>query len=150
MKCLHQKKHERNSCIGDQCSLKLNLNFRFLGDTSFQLSCNPYDTSGGESSSFNFSFIKKNWLYCCYYYNDYGGYFNSIQNSLLPRKYNKYIQYTTYQQFIFKAMGTGHLLVYVSHNYMHTTTSKKTFCFDIPFLRKKRPATDVLRQTVID
>ena len=47
----------------------------------------------------------------------------SIQNSLLPRKYNKYIQYTTYQQFIFKAMGTGHLLVYVSHNYVHTTIS---------------------------
>ena len=48
---------------------------------------------------------------------------HSIQNSLLPRKYNKYIQYTIYQQFIFKAMGTRHLLVYVSTNYMHTTIS---------------------------
>ena len=48
---------------------------------------------------------------------------NSIQNSLLPRKYNKYIQYTTYQQLIFMAMGTWHLLVYVCRNYMHTTIS---------------------------
>ena len=69
--------------------------------------------------------------YCGYNDNDLRGVslseilfsFNSIQNSLLPRKYNKYIQYTTYQQFIFKAMGTGHLLVYVSYNYMHTTIS---------------------------
>ena len=27
------------------------------------------------------------------------------------------------KQFIFKAIGTGHLLVYVSHNYMHTAIS---------------------------